>query len=464
MTRLFNVLLGLALIAYAISDDPFYGGAPGFGSVQVVIAALGAVLLLIAALVKPAGNTNVFFMAVVSLVMLGATEWIVERVMGPALRRPYDYDEKLLFKLHPGATSVRPLYPENGGGAVQHSINADGFRGPPLDPSHARPRVMVYGDSFIHATYSEEEQTFVRQLGARLERAGFPVEMVNAGVSSYGPDQISLRLETELAAYRPDLLIVSVFAGNDYGDLMRNKIFRLGPDGALEPSPHFLDPEIRTVFGLNRSTSAVWRGLKNIRDQIWNQQPPTKPLGTTPADQARTFDHWVASARKEHEEHVVARDPMVRNTHIDYYSALVATEPTSEAARYEVQLMQQVLRRIVEQAHAAQVPLVFLLIPHPLDVGADFPYASVDRARFPGYEPRNQIAPLVELARTSSVAYLDLFDVYHRHGELSTLYQKAGDDHWSGPGQAVAAEAMAELLVGRGLVPRAVTTSAGSAR
>jgi hypothetical protein len=56
--RIILALLGLFLVGYAISDDPFYGGAPGFGGTQAFIALLGAALLVVAAIgPRPAGPT-----------------------------------------------------------------------------------------------------------------------------------------------------------------------------------------------------------------------------------------------------------------------------------------------------------------------------------------------------------------------------------------------------------------------
>ncbi len=453
--RILNAALGLGLIGYAISDHPMYGGGPGFGGTQAAIAGVGGVLLLIAALPPLQRHQgNVLMLTLVSLGMLALTEVVATKAIGPLLRAPYDYDERLLFKLHPSSTSVRPRHADNGGGTVSHSINSLGFRGPELDAKHSKPRIMVYGDSFIHATYTAEPETFVRLLEDRLVKGGHDVELVNAGVSSYGPDQILLRLETELAQYQPELLILSVFLGNDYGDLMRNKIFRVGEDGTLQPSPHHVDPEIIQSFEYNRRSSVVVRGIKSIRHGLGGKLPPMP--GTTPADQRKLLDEWLGYAQVEYDEHVTKRDPLVRNILIDYYSADLSAQPQGDAGRYKSKLMQLVLARIFELTRAAQVPLVLMAIPHPYDVGADFPYLAIDKAAFPDYDPRNLVEPVVGFARTSSVPVLDVFEVYRAQPDVRPLYLKAGDDHWSPQGQVVAADAMAQLLTERKLVPTAV--------
>ena len=95
-----------------------------------------------------------------------------------------------------------------------------GVSSPPADGS--RPRVVVYGDSFIHTYYVDADDGFAQQLENGLSRRlGSGVEVVNAGVAAYGPDQIALRMEDELPKLRPDLVVVAVFGGNDFGDLVR---------------------------------------------------------------------------------------------------------------------------------------------------------------------------------------------------------------------------------------------------
>src|SRR6185503_7481910 len=107
-------------------------------------------------------------------------------------------------------------------------VNALGLRGDEPEPTaNGRQRIVVYGDSFVEAEFSPLAETFPKRLEARLRAAGVPLEVLNAGVVGYGPDQVCVRLEKELTQLRPDLLIVALASGNDYGDLVRNKLFRL---------------------------------------------------------------------------------------------------------------------------------------------------------------------------------------------------------------------------------------------
>lgn len=452
IVRLLLIAAGILLVAYAISDHPLYGGEPGFGGMQKLIAATGIAVALCALLPGSVAGP-VLLLTVSSLGMLAFAETAGEIVLGPRHRPIYQADDRLIFRFIPGRRSVMTHAPVNGGGTVAHRINSDGFRGEELRPGREVARVVVYGDSFIHAFYTSEEETFVAQLGASLaSRIGRPVEMVNAGVSSYGPDQVALKMEGELERLRPDLIVVAVFAGNDYGDLLRNKMFRLGVDGALVENRWTLDPQVRMWLDLSQRESILKRTVRGL-------------LGVSPgtaysAGAVTGTDFLLAEAEREYKSFVLDRNDVVTNTHVDYYSADVSMVPDSTSARYKVALMQAVLRRIRDFATRNGVALAFLFIPHPADVSESNDWGMSERRRFPGYDGRNQIAPLEAAAKFLGVPFLSLYDLYSAHG-ASALFLRGGDDHWNAAGQRLAATAMAELLARRGL-PRVKNGSATS--
>jgi hypothetical protein len=456
-SRIVQVLLlavGALLIAYAISDHPLYGGEPGFGQFQMLITATGVGLALCGLL--PASIAGrILLLTVSSLVMLAFAEIAGEIVLGPRHRPIFQPDDRLIFKFLPSRHSVMTRSPLNGGETVSHHINSEGFRGDELRPAGAATRVVVYGDSFIHAIYSAQEETFAARLGALIAgRLGREVEVVNAGVSSYGPDQISLKMEDELPRLRPDLVVVAIFAGNDYGDLMRNKMFRLGADGALVDNRWKLDPKVRLQFTLSQQESILKRALRSALASRRAPQDRAKGVGAVRQDpDVTSWDFLREEAEREYRNFVVERDDVVTNTHADYYSADISLTPASASARYKIALMRAVLRRIHDVAAQGGIPLAFLFIPHPFDVSDDYDGWRVDRARFPEYDGRNQIAPLEDMARALSVPFVSLYDVYRANG-ANSLYFRGGDDHWNAAGQRMAAQVMADYLLARGL-PRA---------
>ncbi|WP_295640473.1 SGNH/GDSL hydrolase family protein [uncultured Methylibium sp.] len=429
-------------MAYAISDHPFYGGEPGFGRLQSLIAAVGVALAVAAALPLRFAE-RVLLVAVTCLVMLALAEAAAAIVLGQSIRPIYQTDERLIFKFIPDRQSVMKRLPANGGTVVGHRINTDGFRGEELLPAGSARRVVIYGDSFIHASYTPDDETFAVVLGRQLQAAaGARIEVVNAGVSSYGPDQIILKMEDELPRLRPDLVVVSVFAGNDYGDLMRNKLFRLGADGRLVANRWTLDPAVRSKLELSQRESLLLRALRQMLGSF-----RSRGGADGAANEAAKFSDWdflLAEAEREYRSFIVDGNDVVTNTHVDYYSADVSLQPESPSARYKVALMRAVLQRIRDVARAQGVPLAFLFIPHPNDVTDKYDWGPVDRARFPSYDGRNQTAPLEDAARSLGVPFVNLYEPY-RAVDASQLYFRGGDDHWNAAGQRMAAELMARL-------------------
>lgn len=456
-TRIVQVLLfliGALMIAYAISNHPLYGGESGFGPGRMLMSAAGVALALCALLpTRIAGR--ILLLAVTSLIMLAFMEIVGEFALGPRFRPIFQPDDRLIFKLIPSRDSVMTRIPLNGGNTVAHRINSEGFRGDELRPAGKATRVVVYGDSFIHASYSPQEETFSGQLGTLLEaRLGKEVEVVNAGVNSYGPDQESLKMEGELSRLRPDLVIVSIFAGNDYGDIVRNKMFRLGADGSLVENHWKLDPKVRATFEQSQRESILRRALRSALDSL-RPQPDRSNFSNV--------DFLLEEAEREYRSFVVERNDTVTNIRTDYYSADVSLTPGSASARYKVALMRAVLHRIRDVAGQHGIPLVFLFIPHPVDVTDHYDSWQIDRERFPGYDGRNQIAPLEDMARTLGVPFLSLYDAY-RQRDANTLYFH-DDDHWNAAGQRMAAEMMVDYLLAHDLpgIGRAAAKSATTA-
>jgi hypothetical protein len=441
--RILLLAIGLGMAVYSLSDHPMYGGPPGMGLLQKLILAAGALVALGALLPKRFAE-QLFLLVTSGLLMLALAEIMANVMIGPTFRPIYQEDTKLIFSFIPDRRSSTTLPAVNGGQTITHRINSAGFRGPellPRDPS--RKRIVVYGDSFIHAYYAADEDTFPVRLSQQISaKLGQDVEVINAGVSSYGPDQISYKLSDELPALDPDLVVIAIFAGNDYGDLMRNKMFRLGPSGELITNRWELDAEVSAAFSLAQRESILVRALRNVVKE--------RPAPAPPSSGAVDREFLVSEARREYES-LVSGNPVVTNTHIDYYSADVSLEPESESARYKTSLMYRVLERLRSIATDSDTPVVFLFIPHPADLTDDYDWGSVDRQRYPGYDGRNQVAPLERFAKDTGSHFVNLFDSF-RARDPNALYFHGGDDHWNPAGQALAAELVATYIAEQGLI------------
>ncbi len=444
-------LVGGLLAAYALSDHPLYGGAPGFGKVQALLLAGGVAVFLCGFLPRRFADGILVF-TVTGLAMLGVAELVGEMILGPRYRGIYTLDDRVIFKLIPDRTSVLTRAPINGGETVTQRINSDGFRGPELRSDHST-RVVVYGDSFIHAAYSDWEDTFSGQLQRILsEKSGRDIEVINAGVSSYGPDQIALKMEAELPRLKPDIVIVSVFAGNDFGDLLRNKLFRIDDEGAIRLNPHWrLTEELAARWELAQRESILKRALSDALSTVRALIASQSSDGPASIPDFINLDFLVEQAEREYRDFVEEKSDLITNTHIDYYSANVNLTPRSDSARFQSEYMRQILARIDATAKDAGVPLVFLFIPHPFDVAENYDEWQLDQSRYPDYDSRNQIRVLEKAAASLKTPYLSLYEPY-RATDANKLYFHGGDDHWNRHGQLLAAQLMVRRLHAIGLL------------
>jgi len=369
------------------------------------------------------------------------------RVFYPTRNTLCQLDERVLFRLVPGARKLFVHHPMNGGGRIWVHVNSQGFRGHELRQYGSSMRVVVYGDSFIMGEFSDLPDTFAQQLeGALTQRARRPIEVVNAGVVAYGPDQSVLRMEHELSQLNPQLVILALFADNDLGDLLRNKLFRVGPNGGLEPNAFILSDEVRAEFQQAKRPLLV----KMIARQLERLRRSKRPPGTE-----QTPEAYRLQCEQEYSEYVEEGDNRVRNLLGDVYDADVALDPDSPSAKYKTRLLAALLKRAGATARHAGVPLVILVIPSPIDVCEHFAI-RVDAARYPAYSRDTLTRVAAEAAQQAGLPCLNLFEVFRANGP-DALYFPYGDDHWNAAGQSLAAREMADFLCALGLAGEAAS-------
>ena len=365
------------------------------------------------------------------------------RALAPHRVALYVPDDVLLYRLRPGVreTLEPPLH--QGGAPVSFRVNAAGFRGPELAGAPPR-RVVVYGDSFVESRFTPEDATFVARLGRELALAsGAAPEVVNAGVTGYGPDQVALRMERELGTLRPALVVAALFAGNDWGDPVRNQLFGLDAQGRLQRRAAVLDPAQRALVGPPEGADAlaIVRALRRLRRGV-REGPPAPP------GEPRTL----AWALRECEDEYAARaSGRVANLFVDHYDADVALRPESESARYKRALLRALVARMREEAARARAPLLLLAIPDYRDLCAAPPTGTAgdgcphraEARGYPGYRPSALTDGLAEIARAEGVPLLDLFGAFE--GRPAALFH-ARDGHWNAEGQALAARLTAARI------------------
>ena len=99
---------------------------------------------------------------------------------------------------------------------VRVLTDRDGFRVGAAGRTEGKRRILLLGDSFMEAFQVEYEQSLAGLLEARVAaRLGAPVAIRNTGVGGWDPPQYLMEARRELGREPFDLVVVSVYLGND---------------------------------------------------------------------------------------------------------------------------------------------------------------------------------------------------------------------------------------------------------
>jgi len=125
-------------------------------------------------------------------------------------------------------------------GTVEDRQNSHGMNEP--ERTFEKPpetfRILVIGDSFTQALEVRYEDRFTTKLETELRRqTGRTVEVINAGVQGYQFDQYVLYYENGGRRFRPDLVLVMAYIGNDVTGLLQTGTTEGG--GIAQDKPRF---------------------------------------------------------------------------------------------------------------------------------------------------------------------------------------------------------------------------------
>lgn len=390
------------------------------------------------------------------IVVLLAANWAVERYF-PVRSFIYRLDGEVLHELVPGTRRVLIMDERVGGERISIRVNSDGFRGPELLPRGERERIAVYGDSLVMASNVEYRDTFVHLLGVNLEAAsGESYEVVNAGVTGYGPDQACLKLERELDSLAPGLVVLVLCAHNDFGDLIRNKLFRVDEDGTLARLRPRLGQLVRDDFEQKRlagAKPALWRlyeQFQETREQARLRKREAEFMRNQGMQRRPWVKEFLLGAKYEFEDYAMG-GPEVKILWQDYYDADIAIVADSPMVRHKRRLMSAVLERVRDQCRARGIPLVALVVPSAVDLCESFEI-RVSPDVWESYDPARQTDTLMSILTELGVPALDLYGPF-RDAEPDELFVGVDDFHWNAPGQDLGARLLARFLVDRGVLP-----------
>lgn len=136
-----------------------------------------------------------------------ATTTYEDTVFSPQNARLVDHPTRL-FTLRPGWHDPGP---------PEFTVNADGFRGPPLQPhTPDRRRILLLGESSTMGAGVGDDEVYARVLERLLADAGHPEwEVINAGVGAWTIWQSAVMLAEEIDRLDP-AVVIPYHQANDF--------------------------------------------------------------------------------------------------------------------------------------------------------------------------------------------------------------------------------------------------------
>jgi len=347
----------------------------------------------------------------------------------------FEYNQDYLVALKPNMEKVFVRDTRDGGGKVTWKTDSLGFRGEGIGEKNA-PRVIVYGDSNVHARFSPDHETYPAVLQQLIGMQIKGVQVINAGMTGAGPDQSLLRLREHFAKVSPDVVIFHIFADNDYGDIIKNRLFELSAQGEMVKTgfPVTVDPKlnpVRLAFNnlLNQlylygAVNSLLADINASREsQLSEAEKTENTLNELERNSTRAYAVYKQGKPREFSHFK------------DFYDIDIAADPDSESARTKIALMEKVLLAASQFCAEKKAAFMVVVQPSKLDLVGNWP-ENLAR-KYPKYRPENLTRPLKEICAKNRFNCIHLID-YYSHDDPASLY--IADGHWSAKGQRVAAE------------------------
>ena len=368
----------------------------------------------------------------------------------------YEFNENFLVHLKPNISKVYTRAKVNGGNKITWKTNKDSFRGPNLRDS-PEYRVIVYGDSNIQARFSENKKTFTGQLEYYLGESGVSnIEIINAGIVGFGPDQSLIRFENEVDRYKPNLVILHIFADNDFGDLVRNRLFSLDTNGNLVNTnyrktvdPHLLKSEPHR-YKSSISKLLIVQETEKIISRLLDQKTKKKKKKTYVKKE--TIDRLWERVNAEYKIYKASQPKQIGHF-ADHYDIDVALNPEQESSQIKIQLMGKILNRANNLALAKGIKFLVIIQPSTIDMTADnFLLGYQDLQEYPNYSRSRLSGEIEKLCVSHNIHFINFFDTFLENNPGS-LYFKA-NDHWNDEGQKVAAIKTAQYVIDNSMLEK----------
>lgn len=156
-------------------------------------------------------------LVVFGIVVFLLLSMLLDRALGLFLKQPAESDTRPAGLIFPPNTSVRHVSSEF---AHTININSSGIRGPELQPANGQSvRIALLGDSFVYGWGVNDDEAIPAVLERNLRQIGVQADVINLGAPGESPFGYANIADKTLPVIKPDLVVVAVLQGEDYGQL-----------------------------------------------------------------------------------------------------------------------------------------------------------------------------------------------------------------------------------------------------
>ena len=318
---------------------------------------------------------------------------------------------------------------------VHIRTNRFGLRGP--DPVLPKPagtiRILMLGDSYTFGFPVQDDETFCALIEQGLKAKGFPVDVVNAGVSSYSPTLHYISLRDEFLAFDPDLVVLWY----DLGDLQDD--YRYQKNLLYDASGRIVGCDPRYVNGRFdwREWAKTHSALASYLDKkVWRTMEKLQVLGLRGYLQAILHGERAKVAIGRLKGKQVASDLL------DYEGFLLVREfATEELIKPYWSVSAKSLIMIRDLLAQRQIPFVLGIYPYGMLVGPDQwaegrVYWGFEKGKT--YDGTLALATFTRFSAEEHVPLINTFESFRAAAQSAKLFYD-WDGHMTPEGQRVLA-------------------------
>jgi hypothetical protein len=391
--------------------------------------------------------TALIVISICSILIAVAEYWL--RQQEPEKASIYMADDVAIGRFKPNLSKYRLVA---NGHKVLLKTNRYGIR----DDTDLQPRaadIILLGDSNVAALYLPFKDTLGERIETELDNT---VSVANLAVPGYGPDQAVNRFIQIADGSNAKAVVLHFFADNDFGDLLRNNIYRQDVSGKwvmrlnLAREPMLVRDKYKIVqrtwdmFGLNNKQFDRLVAGKSY----YNPFAPRMGGSVARSRRKNQLKNWRRASRLEYEYYLQGWHSAWLGDHYDYGISL---EPHGDAARQAREILTYVLTQAAKFFKGKRECFVFLVQPSEddlMDVGGTSVSRLLLTQASEQYYPRGMVDLALQAAKQAGVTAIDMFPVFEKQPEeyYYPEWLRRGDGHWNSRGINVAATRIAEHL------------------